>query len=90
MSAAAVAASANRSVALASVSGTASVNATAGGDAASNTSVSPVSQHTLAPTDGGYPIQGQFDGQMRYMAVPGQASGVPKQLPSVTAAASFS
>ncbi|KAJ1907003.1 hypothetical protein LPJ81_001028 [Coemansia sp. IMI 209127] len=79
---------ANRSVALASVSGAAaSVNAISGGDAASSTSVSPVSQHTLAPADSAYPIQGQFDGQMRYMAVPGQTSGVPRQAP--TAAVSF-
>ncbi|KAJ1661993.1 hypothetical protein EV178_006244 [Coemansia sp. RSA 1646] len=77
-------AAANRPVALGSVSGaaaTASSSAIAGGDAAaSSTSVSPVSQHTLATTEGAYPIQGQFDGQMRYMAVPGQTSAVPKQV----------
>ncbi|KAJ2004442.1 hypothetical protein H4R26_002512 [Coemansia thaxteri] len=41
---------------------------------ASSTSVSPVAQHALAPTDHAYPLSGQFDSQMRYMAVPGQAS----------------
>ncbi|KAJ2439365.1 hypothetical protein GGF42_007978, partial [Coemansia sp. RSA 2424] len=45
-----------------------------GGGLASSTSVSPVVQHALAPADHTYPLSGQFDGQMRYMAVPGQAS----------------
>ncbi|KAJ2741043.1 hypothetical protein GGI20_005460, partial [Coemansia sp. BCRC 34301] len=41
------------------------------GGLTNSTSVSPVAQHALAPADHTY---GQFDGQMRYMAVPGQAS----------------
>ncbi|KAJ2041306.1 hypothetical protein H4S04_007710 [Coemansia sp. S16] len=47
---------------------------TAVGGMASSTSVSPVAQHALAPADHTYQLGGQFDGQMRYMAVPGQAS----------------
>ncbi|KAJ1986725.1 hypothetical protein EDC05_006183 [Coemansia umbellata] len=63
-------ASADRSVALASV----------GGGVANSTSTSPISQHALAPADNSYPFQGQLDGQMRYMAVPGQTSGIPKPI----------
>ncbi|KAJ2757633.1 hypothetical protein H4S06_003087, partial [Coemansia sp. BCRC 34490] len=75
----------DRTAALASASGgIASVSAIAGGEVASSTSVSPVSHHTLAPADSTYNIHGQFDGQMRYMAVPGQASGIPKQVPAPT------
>ncbi|KAJ2056342.1 hypothetical protein GGI17_006240 [Coemansia sp. S146] len=44
------------------------------GGMASSTSVSPVAQHALAPADHTYQLGGQFDGQMRYMAVPGQPS----------------
>ncbi|KAI8318848.1 hypothetical protein GQ54DRAFT_306735 [Martensiomyces pterosporus] len=47
----------------------------------SSTSVSPISQHALASADQQYSsIHGQLDGQMRYMAVPGQPSGMPKPL----------
>ncbi|KAJ2017488.1 hypothetical protein IWW57_005353, partial [Coemansia sp. S610] len=44
------------------------------GGMASSASVSPVAQHALAPAGHSYQLSGQFDGQMRYMAVPGQAS----------------
>ncbi|KAJ2077842.1 hypothetical protein H4R24_004881 [Coemansia sp. RSA 988] len=51
---------------------------------AGSASASPLSQHTIASTDQSYPLHGQFDSQMRYMAVPGQPSGAPK--PVVSAA----
>ncbi|KAJ2794645.1 hypothetical protein H4R20_006154, partial [Coemansia guatemalensis] len=51
---------------------------------AGSASASPLSQHTIASTDQSYPLQGQFDSQMRYMAVPGQPSGASK--PMVSAA----
>ncbi|KAJ2613285.1 hypothetical protein H4S08_002291 [Coemansia sp. RSA 1365] len=54
------------------------------GGMAGSASASPLSQHTIASTDQSYPLQGQFDTQMRYMAVPGQPSGAPK--PMVSAA----
>ncbi|KAJ2718965.1 hypothetical protein GGI07_005491 [Coemansia sp. Benny D115] len=76
--AAAAAASAGSS---ANAAAAAAVAAASVGGMASSTSVSPVSQHTLAPADHQYPIQPQFDSQMRYMAVPGQHhSGMPKPM----------
>ncbi|KAI7821662.1 hypothetical protein BX661DRAFT_63244 [Kickxella alabastrina] len=58
--------------------------AAAVGSMAGSTSVSPVSQHALAPADQQYPMQGQFDNQMRYMTVPGHPSGMPKPINSAT------
>ncbi|KAJ2846534.1 hypothetical protein IWW36_004310 [Coemansia brasiliensis] len=49
------------------------------GGVASSANVSPISQHTVASVEPSYPLQSQFDSQMRYMAVPGQQpSGIPK------------
>ncbi|KAJ2723568.1 hypothetical protein H4R23_004346, partial [Coemansia sp. Cherry 401B] len=59
-------------------------SAAGGGGIVNSASVSPISQHTIASTDQSYPLQGQFDSQMRYMAVPGHASGLPKPIASAT------
>ncbi|KAJ1738892.1 hypothetical protein LPJ68_005154 [Coemansia sp. RSA 1086] len=52
------------------------------GGMASSANVSPVSQHTVASAEASYPLQTHFDSQMRYMAVPGQPSGIPKPMAS--------
>ncbi|KAJ2342758.1 hypothetical protein GGF43_005854, partial [Coemansia sp. RSA 2618] len=54
------------------------------GGVANSASVSPISQHTIASADQQYPLHGQFDSQMRYMAVPGQPSGLPKPITPAT------
>ncbi|KAJ2144425.1 hypothetical protein IW136_001356 [Coemansia sp. RSA 678] len=50
------------------------------GGVTNSASVSPISQHTIASADQAYPLHGQFDSQMRYMAVPGQPSGLLKPI----------
>ncbi|KAJ1883092.1 hypothetical protein LPJ57_000420 [Coemansia sp. RSA 486] len=56
----------------------------AAGGMVGSASVSPVSQHALASAEHPYPIQGHFDNQMRYMAVPSHPSGMPKPASSTT------
>ncbi|KAJ2780749.1 hypothetical protein GGI15_003432 [Coemansia interrupta] len=76
--AAAAAAAADRSASVATASA-------AVGGMAGSASVSPISQHAVASADHQYPIQGHFDSQMRYMAVPGQmSSAMPKPFNSAS------
>ncbi|KAJ1804040.1 hypothetical protein LPJ75_005703, partial [Coemansia sp. RSA 2598] len=61
-----------------------SVATAAAGGMVGSASVSPVSQHALASAEQPYPVQGHFDNQMRYMAVPSQPSVMPKPASSTT------